>query len=454
MKDSSLNGVVCAFIYALLFTTPVGAANYPIDAMNITGGSVVWSLPGGLPEVDIFSSFGPDTNLVGGYIGTGGSTSLPFDPPNPDNILFFTFFDGLNDVATYTAASNLGTTSVPADITPGGPVPTGTLDDTLNTIEMDLSSWFGSINNATDVWAGTGLDDGFTSPLATGTWNPVTYEYELTWNSRTPDSPTNPFPGLESQWTLTGYAYPVVIVSITIDVKPGSNINPVNIFSKGKLTVAILTTDDFDASMVDVNTVQFGPGFAAPSKYRLDDVDGDGDWDMKLKFKTQETGIACGETEVTLTGETFDGQSFAGMDSIRTVDCELTFTPVQWTIARDTDGAGIHTIFMITDVSPLVVDDLQDIGGELIWEETQITLCADPSYPPVQWGKFISIRDVGDGFLRIGDGFQSNGQGTGCDINTTMQNAFDDFGLPKNACLSVRSGNTNHEFCAPLNVIQ
>lgn len=132
----------------------------------------------------------------------------------------------------------------------------------------------------------------------------------------------------------------------------------------------------------------------------------------------------------------------------------LTFTPVDWTIDLDTHGEGIHTIFMIADVSPMTVDDLQDLGGKLIWEgEVEINLCMDPTYPPVQWGKFISIRDVGDEFLRIGDGFQTNFQGAGCDINDAMQNAFVG-SLPETACLSVRSGDVDHAFCAPLNVIQ
>lgn len=249
-----------------------------------------------------------------------------------------------------------------------------------------------------------------------------------------------------------------VSINITIDIKPGSDTNPINLRSKGVIAVAVLTSEDFDALQVDPDTVQFGSESAtkAHTQVHVEDVDFDGDMDLVFHFRTQETGIQCGDTEATLTGETFDGQSFAGIDSIRTVNCKLTltFTPVEWTIARDTHGAGIHTIYMIADVSPLVVDDLQDIGGELIWEETQITLCADPTYPPVEWGKFISIRDVGDGFLRIGDGFQSNSQGPGCDINTTMQNAFDNFGLPENACLSVRSGDINYEFCAPLNITQ
>jgi hypothetical protein len=125
MKKSYLMGTVCACILSLSFAVPISAANMAIDSMNITGGSVVWNIPGGPPEEDIFSSFGPDTNLVGGYIGNGGSIELPFGPSDLDNILFFTFGGGLNDVVTYTAESNLGTAIEPAGVVPGGPVPTG-----------------------------------------------------------------------------------------------------------------------------------------------------------------------------------------------------------------------------------------------------------------------------------------------------------------------------------------
>ena len=128
----------------------------------------------------------------------------------------------------------------------------------------------------------------------------------------------------------------------------------------------------------------------------------------------------------------------------------LTFTPDRWTVTLDS----IHTVFMVADVSPLVVDEVQDLGGWLVWNETQIVLCADPTFPPVQTGSYIKIRDEGDGFLTIGDGFESNNQGGDeCDIGTLMQSAFDDFGLPETACLSVRSSGVNNEYCAPLNVV-
>jgi hypothetical protein len=54
----------------------------------------------------------------------------------------------------------------------------------------------------------------------------------------------------------------------------------------------------------------------------LEDVDGDGDIDMILHFKTQETGIQCGDTSASLTGETLDDQMIQGSDSIKTAGCK------------------------------------------------------------------------------------------------------------------------------------
>jgi hypothetical protein len=135
------------------------------------------------------------------------------------------------------------------------------------------------------------------------------------------------------------------------------------------------------------------------------------------------------------------------------VNRDIAFTPVEWTIDLDTHGPGIHTIFMIADVSPLGIDNLQDLGGDLIWDEAEVALCADPNDPPQQWGKFVSVREIGDGYLRIGDGFQTDFQGTGCDINSEMDSVFRQFDLPETACLWVMTGGLRHEYCAPLTVL-
>jgi concanavalin A-like lectin/glucanase superfamily protein len=114
------------------------------------------------------------------------------------------------------------------------------------------------------------------------------------------------------------------VTNVAIDITPGSFPNSINPKSKGTVPVAILTTNAFDATTVDPTTVRFGRTGteAAPVQFALEDVDGDGDTDMILHFNTQDTGIVCGDTSASLTGETFGGQAIAGSDSIKTAGCK------------------------------------------------------------------------------------------------------------------------------------
>jgi hypothetical protein len=113
------------------------------------------------------------------------------------------------------------------------------------------------------------------------------------------------------------------VIQISIDIKPGDGPNSVNPRSSGVIPVAVLSTAEFDATTVDFYTVQFGPGQAQPahSQPHIEDVDGDGLMDLVLHFRTEDTGIQCGETEATLTGDTWDGAGVQGTDSISTVGC-------------------------------------------------------------------------------------------------------------------------------------
>lgn len=117
-------------------------------------------------------------------------------------------------------------------------------------------------------------------------------------------------------WTVT------LATKVGIDVKPGNALNPVNPRSKGKLTVAILTDAHFDATSVNVSSVRLGTGEAVPVWNQTKDVDHDGDWDLILKFNTSETGIACGDTEISLKGLTVGDENILGTDIIRTVGCK------------------------------------------------------------------------------------------------------------------------------------
>lgn len=109
-------------------------------------------------------------------------------------------------------------------------------------------------------------------------------------------------------------------------LKPGTTgAIDIALHSRGVIPVSILTTDTFDATQVDATTLEFGPGEATifHENGHIADVDGDGDSDLTVHFKTSETGIACGDTEVMLSGQTFDGRFVSGSDSINTVgkDC-------------------------------------------------------------------------------------------------------------------------------------
>ena len=108
-----------------------------------------------------------------------------------------------------------------------------------------------------------------------------------------------------------------LVLLIEIDIKPCSLPNPINLKSKGNVPVAILTTNDFDASTVDPASIVFAG--ASPLKWHLEDVDCDGDIDLLLHFKTPELELAADSTEATLTGETWDFQQIQGTDSVRIV---------------------------------------------------------------------------------------------------------------------------------------
>ena len=125
-------------------------------------------------------------------------------------------------------------------------------------------------------------------------------------------------------YLLYSIEYQFEPLPISIDIKPATFPNSVNPQSNGKIPVAILTTDSFDATAVDPTTVLFGAtGIeAAPVQSAAEDVDGDGDIDLVFHFVTQETGITCGNASASLTGTLFSGVRIKGSDAIETVACK------------------------------------------------------------------------------------------------------------------------------------
>jgi serine protease len=119
-------------------------------------------------------------------------------------------------------------------------------------------------------------------------------------------------------------------VVIKIDVDPWSLQNEIDPASNNLIPVAIHSQSigagdviDFDSTQVELTSLKLGVGEAPNIAQPLvGDVDGDGDIDTTVGFRTEQTGIVCGDTEVSLFGSTYSGASFVATDIITTNDCD------------------------------------------------------------------------------------------------------------------------------------
>jgi len=115
-------------------------------------------------------------------------------------------------------------------------------------------------------------------------------------------------------------------VPVDIDIKPGSDVNPVNPRSNGLLPVCVFSSETFDATGIDPATCLLAGAPVAVRGNQLkfmahpEDIDGDGLADMLLHFDTQQLDPAQLQDDyAVLVGSTFEGQDFVGLDEITLV---------------------------------------------------------------------------------------------------------------------------------------
>lgn len=111
---------------------------------------------------------------------------------------------------------------------------------------------------------------------------------------------------------------------VRIDVRPGSDVNPVNCKSRGKVPVAILSSRHFDAAReVDVESLRFGAtgeedslAFCNPTRRTRH-----APADLLCHFETQAADFCSVPNlrHATLTGRTLEGTPIRGWDAIRIV---------------------------------------------------------------------------------------------------------------------------------------
>jgi hypothetical protein len=112
------------------------------------------------------------------------------------------------------------------------------------------------------------------------------------------------------------------VLTVGLDIKPGSTDNPINTKSNGKVPVAVLSSATFDApAVVDRATLTFGRTGDEDSFSHCggsgEDVNADGLPDLVSHFHTQATAFALGDTVGILKGTTLDGVAFQGTDAVQ-----------------------------------------------------------------------------------------------------------------------------------------
>lgn len=118
---------------------------------------------------------------------------------------------------------------------------------------------------------------------------------------------------------------------VVVDIKPGSYPNSINLSSKGRLPVAVLSTAGFDASLFtpemahlsDAGTpMSEGCMGATAVRWVREDVNRDGQQDLVFFFRTQELGLTASSSAAMLMAHgTYDGAvlHIMGSDAVRVV---------------------------------------------------------------------------------------------------------------------------------------
>ncbi len=116
----------------------------------------------------------------------------------------------------------------------------------------------------------------------------------------------------------------IAAVIVDVDIRPGTDTNPVNLKAKGVLPVAVLGSDDFDVSLIDLQNLTL-EGVDPNAKGQsgkvgsFEDVNGDSILDLILHFDIQDRGIGATTEQLILSGLLLDGTTFGGTDAIRIV---------------------------------------------------------------------------------------------------------------------------------------
>jgi hypothetical protein len=319
-----------------------GWASDKFDNTNLAGG---WTINDGTLWLSEFAA--PTPPISGRYDAVsfqfaGGwrtLTSAPIVVPDNVSLALVSWSDRIRNWdlfhSTFAPGQRFRVEILDANLAPIGSAPV------YSTVDGDPKVQYGPNHRAFDV---TGLLQGMAGQqihirfeqddlnfLFNVNVDNVSLLVEMTEPEPDPDPEPEPEPEPEGP------------IEVVLDVKPGSDVNPINLKvnskAKGKsdaaggvVPVAVLTTLDFDAARVDVTRVVLGdpllPGFAFPIRGGLEDVDLDGDLDLMLHFSIQNMvsvgAINQQTTSLSLTGFALDGADLRGIDNVQIEPVQTT----------------------------------------------------------------------------------------------------------------------------------
>lgn len=119
---------------------------------------------------------------------------------------------------------------------------------------------------------------------------------------------------------------PQVVLSVVIDIKPGSFPNTIQLKSAGVVPVAILSSGMFDATTINPDTVRLAGasvkmvGKSGKSLAHAEDVNGDGLLDLMCDVLTEEILLEPGDSIAVLEASTSDGRKIRGEDSVKVIE--------------------------------------------------------------------------------------------------------------------------------------
>ncbi len=116
---------------------------------------------------------------------------------------------------------------------------------------------------------------------------------------------------------------PAAALRVSIDVKPGDNPTSLEPKRQGMVPIAVLSSKDFDATAVALDSIRAGATGTEGSMFRSmkEDVDHDGDVDLIILVRVADLALTCDTRGITIKGKTAQGRDFEGTEAVTMSGC-------------------------------------------------------------------------------------------------------------------------------------